>query len=504
MSRTAALLFALLTPAACGDEANGGRPNVVLFLVDDLGARDLARYGSTLYETPHADALADRGVTFTRAYSAYPRCVPSRIGLLSGKYPARVQAAQFALERDDPARSPHALPLGEVTFGEAFREAGYQTAYMGKWHLGKEGGGPSDQGFDTVVHSGSAGATGSFFPPFPVEKGHAVAHPLTGEPGDDLTGRLTDAAVEYVETASAADAPFLLVLAHYDVHTPLEADDGAKKKYARKLRKAGVEKGGTREDPDLAEDRAAFSKTVQNNPTYAAMVERTDDSLGRLLAALDDAGVADDTVVVLTSDHGGLSTRGAGNRRALATSNAPLRQGKGSIFEGGTRVPLIVAGPGIEPATSAAPVHGVDLYPTLLDLAGLPPRPEQHVDGRSFAAAVRGEPVEPRGPLFWYKWQARPDSTGDTRAVSLVEGDLKLIEWLDETPVGGPFAGPPEGEGRVELFDLAADPGERTNLAGDRPAEAAAMLDRLRAIEEEVGNLRDRKSGRGKRGGDDD
>ena len=140
MFRTAAPLLALPAPAAAGgDSTDGGRPNVVLFLVDDLGARDLARYGSDFYETPHADALADRGVTFTRAYSAYPRCVPSRVGLLSGKYPARVEAARFALGRGDPARSPHSLPLEEVTFGEAFREAGYRTAYMGKWHLGKEG-----------------------------------------------------------------------------------------------------------------------------------------------------------------------------------------------------------------------------------------------------------------------------------------------------------------------------------------------------------------------------
>ena len=384
------------------------------------------------------------------------------------------------------------------TLAGTFREAGYQTAYMGKWHLGEldtpdGGGGPGAQGFGTVVHAGSAGATGSFFPPFPVEKNHAVTNPLSGEPGDDLTGRLTDAAVEFVADAAGKPEPFLLVLSHYAVHTPLEARQEEVKAYRRALRKVGVEAGGKRDDADLVADRAGFSKTVQNNPTYAAMVERVDDSLGRVVAALADAGATENTVVVFTSDHGGLSTRGRGNRRALATSNRPLRQGKGSIFEGGTRVPLVVAWPGtLTPAVSQRQVHGVDHYPTLLELAGLPARPEQHVDGRSYAAALRGG-GEPREPLFFYKWQARPGSTGDTRAASLVDGDLKLIEWLDADPVGGPLAGPPAGEGRVELFDLAADPGELVNLAGERPAVAAAMLKRLRAIEADVGSLRDRK-----------
>ena len=426
-------------------------------------------------------------MTFSRAYAAHPRCVPSRVGLLSGKYPARVESARFAAKGGD--RSPHALPLDEITFGEAFREAGYRTAYLGKWHLGKAGGGPGEQGFDTVVHAGSAGATGSFFPPFPVEKGNFVENPLTGGPGDDLTGRLTDAAVKFVAGAATGDAPFLMVLSHYAVHTPLEARDAERRKYARKLRKAGVETGGTRNDPDLIEDRAGVSKTVQNNPTYAAMVERVDDSLGRVLAALGDAGVADNTIVVFTSDHGGLSTRGRENRRQLATSNAPLRQGKGSIFEGGTRVPLIVRWPGRVAAGtgSARQVHGVDHYPTLLDLAGLPPRPDQHVNGRSYAAALLHGDETDRDGLFWYKRQARPNSTGDTRAASYIEGDYKLIEWLDDDPVGGPFAGPAVGGGRIELFDLAADPGERTNLAGEQPDRAAAMLERLRAIEAEVG-----------------
>ena len=522
-----ASLFGLtlgLPPAAApaAEDAGGAtaasRPNVVLFLVDDLGVRDLACYGSTLYETPHADRLAERGVRFTNAYAAYPRCVPSRVGLLSGKYPARIEGAQFALKRDDPDRSPHALPLGEVTFGEAFRQAGYATCYIGKWHLGHGGdgnpldGGPGQQGFQTVIHSGSAGATGSFFPTasptggeYPVEKNNAVANPVTGEPGDDLTGRLTDEAVDYIADAAAGDAPFLMVLAHYDVHTPLEASDGGVKKYRRKLRLAGIEKGNGRDDADYVRDRAGMTKTVQNNPTYAAMVERTDASLGRVLDALDAAGAGENTVVIFTSDHGGLSTRGLNNRRQTATSNAPYRQGKGSIFDGGLRVPLIVRDPanGRAGAVADARVHGVDLYPTMLDLAGLPPRPGQHVDGVSFAPALGGEAVG-RPPLFWYKWRARPDSTGDTRSMAMIEGDWKIVEWLDDEPIGR-FS-PEQGGGggaEVELFDLSRDPGERTNLARAQPERAAALLKKMRALEEELGNLRARGGGRPRRGGTD-
>lgn len=491
---------------ATGGGAPAGRPNIVLFLVDDLGARDLGCYGSPLYETPHADRLAEAGVRFTRAYAAYPRCVPSRVGLLSGKYPARVEAARFARPRDE--RSPHALPLAEVTFGEAFREAGYATCYLGKWHLGHgddgdpTAGGPGEQGFDTVVHAGSAGATGTFFPvfgegrgdgegegAFPVEKGNAVANPLTGEPGDDLTGRLTDAAVDYVKQAAAGDAPFLMVLSHYAVHTPLEATEEGEKKYARKLRRAGVEKGGGREDADLVRDRRGMVKTVQNNPTYAAMVERVDDSLGRVLAALEAAGVRENTVVVFTSDHGGLSTRGPENWRELATANTPLRQGKGSILEGGLRVPLIVAGPDVRRGAVAPDVvHGVDLYPTLLERARLPLRPDQHVDGLSFGPALEGL-VNGRPDLFWAKWRARPGSTGDDRAAVLMSGDWKLIEWLDPLPADAGSAGDggPPGGATWELFDVAADPGETTNRAAEQPDRLAAMKARLRTLEVATG-----------------
>jgi arylsulfatase A-like enzyme len=445
------------------------RPNIIFFLVDDFGARDLACYGSTLHETPHMDRLAAEGMRFTDAYAAYPRCVPSRQAIFSGKYSCRVEVSRSG---DD-----HPLPLGEVTFGEALQDAGYRTGYIGKWHLGDEGGGPGAQGFETVVHAGSAGATGSFFHPFTVEKGRSVVNPLRSREGDYLIDRMTDEAVSFVEQES--EKPFLLVVSHYAVHTPLEAPAELTAKYERRLRSAGLAVGGEKDDADLTQDRQGMTKTLQNNPTYAAMVEKTDESLGRIMQCLTEADLAEDTILVLTSDHGGLSTRGLENRRPLATSNAPLRQGKGSIFEGGIRVPLIVKWPGrTDPGSvSAVQVNGTDHYPTILEMAGVALKPDQHVDGESYQEALNGEASQ-RAPIFCNKWMARPKSTGDTRAISLIDGRWKLILWLDDD--------------LVELFDLGQDIGETRNVAGVEPERTQAMLEKLLATEQSIGSLREK------------
>lgn len=466
------ILTALLFGIAGLFAAQPKTPNIILFFVDDFGQRDLSCYGSSLYETPHMDRLAADGMRFTDAYSAYPRCVPSRKGLLSGKYPARID---YAMEQSGDRA--HQLPLSETTFAEALKEVGYDTAYMGKWHLGKEGGDPGAQGFDTVVHAGSAGAPGDYFYPFPPTKGLMVVNPLDGKPGDYLTDRLTDKAVEYIETDRTK--PFLLVMAHYAVHTPLQAPDSLTEKYRSKLKSKGLSEGGKKDDFDLVIDRQGVVKTEQNNPTYAAMVESVDESLGRMMQALEAKGISDNTAIILTSDHGGLSTRGLENGRGLATSNAPLRQGKGSIFEGGTRVPLIVKWPGRIRAGSSSSVQvtGTDHYPTLLQIASLPLNPQQHVDGQSYLKALQGKQYQ-RGGMFWYKWQARPDSTGDTRALSYLEGNYKIIQWIDED--------------LVELFDLEKDISERKNLADEMPERTKEMLTKLHSMESNVGNLREK------------
>ncbi len=456
---------------AAGARSRTNRPNIVLFLVDDFGQRDLSCYGSEFYETPNMDQLAAHGMRFTNGYSAYARCVPSRTGLLSGKYPCRIEY----LARKNKSKEHH-LPLSEVTFGEALQGHGYQTCYIGKWHLGKKGGGPGEQGFDTVVHAGSAGATASFFYPFGVEKGNEVENPVVGKEGDYLNDLLTEQAIEYVQEKNSK--PFLLVLAHYAVHTPFESPDELTTHYKKKLRKSGVAVGGKRQDEDLVTDRQGRTKTLQNNPVYAGMVHNTDASLGRVQQAIEDAGMGDNTIIILTSDHGGLSTCGLENNRPLATSNAPFRQGKGSIFEGGTRVPLIVKWPGHtqEGSVSDVQVTGTDIYPTLLEMAGAPSMPDQHVDGVSFVRALKGEQYQ-RPPMFWYKWMARPDSTGDTRALSLVDGSYKLIQWIDED--------------LVELFDLENDPGEKVNLAEQETEVTNKMLAQIKTLEDEVGDMRE-------------
>ncbi|WDI43830.1 sulfatase [Bremerella sp. P1] len=463
------LVLGFLSYPSLGHSAEKQRPNIVLFFLDDFGARDLSCYGSSFYETPNMDRLAAEGMRFTNAYSAYPRCVPSRQGLLSGKIPARVE--------NDSKDTTHALPLAEFTFGEALQEAGYQTCYIGKWHLGKEGGDPGVQGFDTVIHSGSAGAPQSYFYPFPMEHGEAIVNPVDGQDGDYLTDRLTDKAVEYIE--DRAGKPFLLVMAHYAVHTPFEASDNLKRKYRQKLREAGLPQGGGKDDSDFVRDRQGLTKTVQNNPIYAAMIEAADNSLGRIQKALEDAEVDNNTIIILNSDHGGLSTRGLENGRPVATSNLPYRQGKGSIFDGGTRVPMIVKWSGrVTPGTtSAVQVTGTDHYPSMLQMAGASLRPQQHVDGQSYLPALDGDSYQ-RAPMFWYKWQARPDSTGDTRAISYIDGNYKVVLWLDEE--------------LVELFDLHQDPGERYNLADAYPGKTAALLKALLKTEESVGNLREK------------
>ena len=389
------LLFATIILASVSSKgmaaeksAIAKKPNIILFFVDDFGQRDLSCYGSRLYETPHMDQLAADGMRFSNAYSAYARCVPSRVGFLSGKYPCRVQ---YTI--DQTGNRKHHLPLSEVTFGEALKKSGYETCYIGKWHLGKQGGDPGAQGFETVIHAGSAGATGRFFYPFSVEKGNQVINPVEGKEGDYLTDKLTDKAIEYLE--KEREKPFLLVMAHYAVHTPIEAPEEMTKKYRKKLRKMNIPVGGKRNDVDFVKDRQGMVKTIQNNPTYAGMIESTDNSLGRIVQALEKLNLEKNTIIILTSDHGGLSTRGLESRRPIATSNAPFRQGKGSIFEGGTRVPLIVKWTGRIRAgsTSNVQVTGTDHYPTILQMCGLPLMPKQHVDGCSYLKGTSRENV---------------------------------------------------------------------------------------------------------------
>ncbi|MEZ5317940.1 MAG: sulfatase, partial [Vicinamibacterales bacterium] len=391
--RTAFFLLAVAATAAsfCGRRPAAPPLNVVVILIDDLGWTDTGAYGSTFYETPAIDRLAREGARFTRFYTASPVCSPTRASLMTGKYPARVGITDWIggdqKGRLLPAPYLDALPLDEVTVGEAFEAAGYVTGYAGKWHLGADLHMPVDQGFAETFAVNHAGQPSTYFAPYH----RATPSPMDvpdlehDQPGEYLTDRLTDAAVDFL--TRHRDDKYFYVLSHYSVHTPLEAPEATIEKYRQKH-------GGP---PDVSEDAfepegPSFTKLHQDQPTYAAMIEATDHSVARVLEALDATGVADHTLVVFLSDNGGLSTllrRGPNT----PTSNAPLRAGKGWLYEGGIRAPLIVRWPGVvRPGLVVdGPAITTDLYPTLLDAAGLPPKPDQHVDGLSLAAALRGD-----------------------------------------------------------------------------------------------------------------
>ncbi|MCA9056265.1 MAG: sulfatase [Planctomycetaceae bacterium] len=458
----ATLLLTILSTFGVADDAHPGRPNILFVLVDDFGPRDLSCYGSELYETPQMDALAASGARFTQAYVAYPRCVPSRFAILTGKHPAG-----FQKDRD----SVHVELDRDVTFGQAFQQAGYKTFYCGKWHLGEGPSDPSRVGFSHTVAAGGAGATRSHFAPYTKSRngGQGEQEAIVGlddAPEDEyLTDRLTAETLKFID--SNRDGPFLAVLAHYAVHTPLEAKQHLTRRYAEKLE--GVELPEQVFEPESAGENLI----VQNNPTYAAMIESVDHGVGRLLRLIDRLKIADHTIVVLASDHGGLSARGG--KREVATSNRPFRAGKGHLYEGGLRIPLLIRWPGHTQAGRVIdePVISMDLFPTFLEIAGLPLRPEAHRDGVSLAGLLDGDAPPQSRNFFWHNPAPRPSSTADLFSSAVRSGNLKLVEFPTEN--------------RTELYDLQTDISEAHNLAADRPDDVTRLQAELHEWKQTVG-----------------
>ncbi|MBT5901486.1 MAG: sulfatase [Opitutaceae bacterium] len=426
--------------------------NVVLFVVDDLGVHDLGFTGSSVFETPHIDAFVSEGVWFSQAYSAYPRCVPSRYGLMTGVHPSRAESEGEQLGNMNPER---------VTLAEALQAQGYATFFAGKWHLGKgPENWPEGQGYDINVAGGSAGAPGSYFTPYLPNKKLIGPETLTAPAGEYLTDRLTSETVDFMRTVGQEDRPFFVTLCHYAVHTPIQGKPEKTARYQAKIDQQKFAGSEFKVGPDGRELRH------QTNAEYASMVESVDESLGQIIATLKGLGIFEETLILFTSDHGGLSNTGPANKRELATSNAPLRAGKGHMYEGGIRVPLIVRWPGVSAAGGASDllVSGLDLYPTILDALDLPKLPAGTLDGVSFAATLAGGAEGPRDrALFWYSDRGRRGSTGDLNAAVVRQGDFKLIEFFNEE--------------RFELYDLVKDPRETTNLVDERPK----VRDRLRA-----------------------
>lgn len=462
MKRTVAILTAGLGAATFVSAKVAEHPNVVFFLVDDMGWRDSSCYGSEFYETPNIDRLARDGMRFTQAYTSHPRCVPARYSFLTGKFPARAGI---------PGRS-YNMDAKEFTLAEAMKKGGYATFFAGKWHLQKtEDQAPENQGFDINIAGGHAGAPPSYF--FPYNKTRTGGHKTEGGiygledgvEGEYLTDRLTDETLKFIE--ANVDRPFLVYLSHYAVHTPLEAKPELVSYYENKLKKMSFD------GPEYV-DKDGTTKMRQDNAVYAAMVQSVDESLGRVMDKLDELGLSKNTLIVFTSDHGGLSNRGVKSGRPLATSNLPLRAGKGHCYEGGIRVPLIVKWPGVTRAGTLSDriVTGADHYPSILEMAGLPPRPKQHLDGISYTDTLKGEKAVRPGPIFWHSPMGRPTSTGDTNCSVIRDGDWKLFEFYDED--------------RVELYNIKKDPYEIVDLSIQEPDRTAELLKTLRGWKKNI------------------
>lgn len=432
-------LVALLTVAGRAAE----KLNVVVILADDLGWTDLACFGSDLYQTPNLDRLAREGMKFTQAYSACTVCSPTRASLMSGKYPARVRVTDWIPGR--PPVNPKLtvpdwtkyLPLEEITLAEAFKAAGYATASIGKWHLGSEPYWPKAQGFDVNIAGTDAGSpTSGYFSPW------KIATLTDGPEGEYLTDRMGTEAARYIR--AQGDTPFFLYLPHFAVHTPIQAPKALVEKY-QKLVKPGLR---------------------HTNPTYAAMVESMDTAIGRMIAALEEKKLLDRTVIVFTSDNGG---------HLPTTTNVPLRVGKGSSYEGGVRVPLIVRWPGgAKPgATSDVPVITPDLYPTVLALAGVPVPAAQQLDGENIEPVLRQRGGLKRDALYWHYPHYQLYQQGGTAPYGAIRaGDFKLIEFYDGRP--------------PELYNLRDDIGETRDLASAQPAKARELQARLAKWREDV------------------
>ena len=449
----AIVIVAGLSQLAGAAPTEAHRPNIVFILADDLGGRDLGCYGSTFHETPNLDRFAAGAMRFTEAYAACSVCSPTRASILTGKYPARLGLTDWLPGRadrpDQKLKRPsiiRQLPLEEVTFAEALKEAGYRTAFIGKWHLGGKGFFPEQQGFDINIGGCQLGHPPSYFSPY------SIPTLADGPQGEYLTDRLTDETLKFLEANRAG--PFLLYLSHYAVHNPQQAKPELIERFRANMAKAPASAG-----PEFLPEGESKARQIQNQPVYAAMLQSLDESVGRILRKLDELGLSTNTVVIFNSDNGGLSTA-----EGAPTSNFPLRAGKGWPYEGGVREPLIVRWPGVTAPNSVCrtATMSTDYYPTILQMAGLPLRPEQHVDGVSLVPLLKGGTIAGR-PLFWHYPHYSNQGGGPCGTVRV--GNLKLVEWFEDM--------------RVEMFDLKSDLEEKHDLAGKMPEQARALREQL-------------------------
>lgn len=449
--------------------------NVLMILVDDLGATDLACCGSNFYETPNLDRLAAEGMRFVNAWSTCPVCSPSRASVLTGKYPARLGLTDFIDHSNDyhPQKgklidAPYIKSLypSEFTLSRALKSSGYATYHVGKWHLGGEQCYPEKHGFDVNIAGCQWGMPNKgYFSPWDIPGFD------NGKDGEYLPDRLGDEAVRLIEQAAEAGKPFFLNYCPYLVHVPIEAKPEKIEKYRLKAQVMGLDKLKTFEQgepfkTDRQKSMRIKRRLIHSDPAYAAMIESLDENVGKILNAIEKTGQADNTLVIFTSDNGGLATA-----EGSPTCNKPYAQGKGWMYEGGTREPLIVKLPGITKPGSVCDVYvtGTDYYPTILEAAGLPLLPQHHIDGRSFYSALKGNRYK-RDAMFWH--YPHYGNQGGEPGASVIDGNYKLIKFFEDC--------------RLELYDIVNDPSESVNIADQEPEQTNALHALLCQWQQEV------------------
>ena len=470
------LLFALIFSLSAGamTKKHNKRPNIVFILIDDMGWTDLGCYGSTFYETPNIDDLATQGMRFTDAYASSTVCSPSRSSIMTGQYPVHTGITDWIIGSQNgsgPRPSQKLLPrpftlnldTSQVTIAEALKHAGYVTCFAGKWHLGLSPAyWPKNQGFDYNYGGWAAGnprahGMGGYFSPYhnPRLK--------DGPKGEFLPDRLTTEIIRFIKQQVKTGKPFFADLSFYAVHEPIEA----KKEYIEKFREKAHSMGldtmqqFIKKNPGMPESPGwRTERMVQSNPVYAGLIYSVDENVGRIMKTLDELGIAGNTIVIFTSDNGGLSTTAY-----APTTNYPLRYGKGWTYEGGTRIPLIIKWPGVtrEGSVCHFPVVNTDYYPTLLQMAGLPLMPEQHKDGVSMLPLLKGGNTIDQPVIYWH--YPHYHGAGCTPSSSVRMGDWKLIQFYEDN--------------HVELYNLRTDLEERREVSRAFPDKAALLLDML-------------------------
>lgn len=453
-------------------------PNILIIHTDDLGYHDLSFTGSQLYNTPNIDQLAKESVSFSNAYSSYPRCTPSRYGMMTATYPVNENKGHLG-----------AIPESK-NFIKQFNNAGYNTSYVGKWHLGEGDSDPKPFGFSHSYAAGRAGGIGSRFYPFNFNKKgkrhkeQVLNLEQDGKEGDYASDLLTDATINFIKE-NPKDKPFLAILAYYAVHTPIEAKPEDEERNKEQLK--SIDFGNT---PEYIKEGEGRRKMRQDDAAYAGMVENVDENVARLLKTLKDLNIDKNTIIVFSSDHGGLSNDGFKSERHLATTNLPLKAGKGHLYEGGIRVPLFIKwANNLKPkAENESIVLGMDIFPTLLDLAIN--KKVNGVDGNSYANVLKGKDSWQDRTVFWISRKARPHSTGDAKTAVIRSGDYKLIQFI--------------GTKKVELYNLKEDVGELNDLSLKNPSKTASMLASLKdwkkemLVPERLNVLKRKNKGKGK------